>query len=264
MKLILIILLVPQILVLTVPMSSWLLMVFYMGTMFLSLKVATLITARPMNWSDTIIYTTAWIGMDPVSFQTKALKQAVWNKGIFCLLIGLALLIVSIYTETAGLKAFTLFIAMLFIFHFGLLDLNAQVWTYFGRKTQAIMNEPWKAYNLADFWGNRWNMAFRDAVHRILFRPVRKILGTKAALLTVFIFSGIMHEAVISVPAQGGYGGPLVYFMLQFLGISLQKKFHCINNRLSTWLFLCVPLPLLFHKDFFLNVFIPLTNAIGG
>ena len=84
------------------------------------------------------------------------------------------------------------------------------------------------------------------------------------AALAVFIFSGLLHEAVMSVPAEGGYGGPFAYFIIQYLGILTQRELPIFNNRLFTWLILTVPLPWFFHEPFFNNIFKPLVFTIGG
>jgi len=258
------ILALPHIIVLMIPHQGWQLMFIYIALMFLTLKLLTLTGLKELNFKSAAIYTTAWIGMNPIEFTTKEQVKYTFTKGILSLLIGAVIFYLSLIQTDMTIKAILVFTAVLFIFHFGLLDLNAQIWAALGRKTKPIMNEPWKALSLAEFWGKRWNMAFRDAAHQILFKPIRKSFGVKFAILSVFIFSGLVHETVISLPAEGGYGGPMVYFLLQYLGLCIQKEYTHFDNRFVTWLFLVMPLPLLFHKAFFLNVFIPFSNAIGG
>ena len=264
MKNIILILIIPHILLFAVPLTGWHLMTFYIAVMFSSLKLATLINAEKVEFQNALCYSTAWIGMDPEKFNQPNTKKANWQNGIYSVCIGLVLLVQVFLVENPQLKAGLLFTAMIFIFHFGLLDLNSQIWNYFGRNTQPIMNKPWEAVSLADFWGKRWNMAFRDAAHKLIFIPLKNKTNTHFAAGAVFTFSGIMHEAVISVPAGGGFGGPFLYFIIQFAGLVAQNKYRALKNRLTTWLFLILPLPLLFHGPFFNEVFIPLTQSIGG
>lgn len=264
MKKNLLLLALPHIAIFIVPIHGWQLMLFYVGCMFFTFKLTSLLEAKKLEWSSVVLYTTSWVGMNYNEFEKKPQKPAIWKAGFVSLSIGITLLTLSILNPVSLNRPLIVFIAMIFIFHFGLLDLNAQVWKYLGRDTKPIMNEPWKAKSLADFWGKRWNLAFRDAVHKCLFTPLKKRYGLKLGMLAVFTFSGILHEAVISVPAQGGYGGPMIYFLLQFLGVLTQKRSPQLNTLWFTWLILIAPLPLLFHTQFFINVFIPLTKAMGG
>ena len=264
MKNILLLLAIPHIAIFIVPLNTWQLMCFYVACMFLTFKLTSLIATKEVKWNSIFLYTTSWIGMNYVEFDEKPQEPPKWKTGLTSLLLGLLLFSFCVWNPENLNRPLLVFISMLFIFHFGILDLNAQLWKFFGRNTKPIMNEPWKAKTLADFWGKRWNLAFRDAAHKCIYIPFKNRFGAKAGFLAVFTFSGIVHEAVISVPAQGGYGGPMLYFLLQFLGLSLQKQSVFLNKLWFTWLILLAPLPLLFHQAFFQNVFIPLTKAIGG
>ena len=258
-----ILLTLPHIAVFIIPLNGWPLMLFYVACMFFTFKITSLSGINDIKWNRVLLYTTCWIGMNYDEFEGHPQKPPAWKAGIISLFIGLILIAFCFWNPENTHNAILVFIAMIFIFHFGLLDLNAQVWNYLGRNAKPIMNEPWKAKNLADFWGKRWNLAFRDAVHKCIFTPIRKSFGMHIGMLAVFLFSGILHEAVISVPAKGGYGGPMVYFLIQFLGILIQKRTPVLKGRCFTWFILLAPLPLLFHQQFFNKVFIPLTNIIG-
>lgn len=85
-----------------------------------------------------------------------------------------------------------------------------------------------------------------------------------------FVFSGIVHDAVISVPAGGGYGGPSVFFVLQALGILAERSRRGRRIGLGKgklgWLFamllLVLPAPLLFHPPFVEGIVVPFMRAI--
>ena len=256
-------LLAPHLLIFIVPLQGWRLMLFYGITLFFALKAATLLSAKGYNSLSSALYLTTWVGMEPGEFRSRGDFQTTWLRGTLSLGTGLSLIIFLPLINNETTQAVLFFTSLIFVFHFGLLELNAQLWQYFGRNTKPIMAAPWQAVTLAEFWGKRWNMAFRDAAHRLIFTPVCRKLGTSGAALAVFAFSGIVHEAVISIPAQGGYGGPMIYFLLQFTGICLQKRYKNFSSTFITRIFLLTPLPLLFHQPFFKNVFIPLTRIIG-
>lgn len=255
---------VPHLAVLTLPYQGWPLMITYIVLMFVVLKAATLIDSQNYLHRNGLLYAATWVGMNYEEFNEKTESMPQFKAGFISLLIGIVLTYFALDQENPSLKAATVFTAMIFIFHFGLLDLNAQFWNKLNHNVKPIMNAPWKAATLTEFWGKRWNMAFRDAAHKLIFIPLIRKFGPFKAAGAVFAFSGIVHEAVISVPANGGYGGPFIYFVLQFAAIVLQRKYQVLNNRYFTWLILILPLPLLFHQAFFMNVFIPLTETIGG
>jgi hypothetical protein len=257
-------LLIPQIAVLILPFESWLLMMLYVGMMFVCLKAATWQTAGSKKTINGMCYAALWVGMNPIEFEGKNTGHSPLISGTLSLTVGIIMSLVTLQQNNEVIRATMLFITMFFIFHFGLLELNARIWQKLGKNVKPIMDAPWKAKTLSEFWGKRWNMAFRDAAHLIIFNPLRKKVGTKVAIFAVFLFSGIVHEAVISVPAGGGYGGPMIYFLLQFIGLILQKKWRFLNHPIFTWVFLLLPLPMLFHGPFLLNVFLPLSNKIGG
>ncbi len=84
-----------------------------------------------------------------------------------------------------------------------------------------ISREPWRSTSLADFWGRRWNLAFRDLAYAWVFLPLHRPLGPTPAAAAVFAFSGILHEVALSAPAGAGFGLPTLYFAIQFAGTEL-------------------------------------------
>jgi alginate O-acetyltransferase complex protein AlgI len=132
------------------------------------------------------------------------------------------------------------------------------------------MKAPARAVSVAEFWGARWNLAFHELAHRYVFGPTRARLGNACALITAFAVSGLIHELVISVPARGGYGWPLSYFLLQGLALRLErsrlgrrlKLGHGWRGRLFAWLCVAGPAFWLFHPPFVLRVILPFLKVI--
>ena len=107
--------------------------------------------------------------------------------------------------------------------------------------------------------GKRWNLAFTEMVQLSLYRPLAARIGTTAAAFAGFLFSGLLHEIAITLPARGGYGRPLLYFALQG-GLVLTEKAlgrsdHAIDRhrwigRIWTLAALALPLPILLVPEF--------------
>jgi len=156
--------------------------------------------------------------------------------------------------------------------HFGSFHLLALAWRRAGVNAQFVMRAPFRAASLSDFWGNRWNLPFRDMMHSLVLRPLAPQLGTMAGMLCVFLVSGLLHELVISLPARGGYGLPTLYFLLQGAGVLVERSRR--GRRLGLrkgwpgWMFAFVvaaaPAVILFHRPFLENVGAPFLRAMGA
>jgi alginate O-acetyltransferase complex protein AlgI len=90
------------------------------------------------------------------------------------------------------------------------------------------------------------------------------------ASLLVFLASGLIHDLVISLPANGGYGLPTGYFVLQGLGVTLERsnlgRYLGMQRGISGWLFMFIvtagPAFWLFHPPFVLRVILPFMHAV--
>ena len=67
------------------------------------------------------------------------------------------------------------------------------------------MVAPLRSTSVSEFWGKRWNTAFRDITFKFLFRPLARRFSVGIALILAFLFSGLVHDLVVSVPARGGW-----------------------------------------------------------
>lgn len=154
---------------------------------------------------------------------------------------------------------------LIFTLHFGTFHLVTSFWRWMGRGTEPLMKCPIAAESLSDFWGRRWNTAFSDAISLLVFRPAAQRWGGRKAHWLVFAISGVLHEAVISLPARGGWGGPTVYFLLQAAGIALGRRLRIprgLASRAWAFAFLLVPVGLLFHPPFVRAVMLPFFQTL--
>ena len=134
------------------------------------------------------------------------------------------------------------------------------------------MDAPLAATSLADFWGRRWNRAYRQVSHVAFFHPCVRQFGLTAGTLAAFGISGVVHDLVISIPAGGGYGGPTIYFLVQGLSRLLEKLAPVAGFlRRQPWYGWCWtaavvvgPVGLLFHRPSLTNVINPFLVAIGA
>jgi hypothetical protein len=174
--------------------------------------------------------------------------------------------------ESPLLAAWLGLFGLVFLLHFGLFHLLALLWQRMGINALPIMRAPILATSLAEFWGGRWNVAFHRLAHTFAFRPLRRTIGPAGATLIVFFISGLIHEAVISLPASGGYGLPTAYFLIQGLCLLFERskpgRRLGFGSGLRGWIFTAActlgPAFCLFHPPFINNVILPFLRVIGA
>lgn len=209
-------------------------------------------------------YFLTWPGMDPRPFARRikgSVDVVAIIRGCAKLLAGVAFFLTALRIREPLFAGWVGMIGLILILHFGLFELLAVAWRVRGINVQPIMQRPMLASSLADFW-SRWNRGFRDLAFQFVFRPLRRHLGSTDAMFATFVFSGIVHDIVISIPARGGFGMPTLYFVIQGLGVVFEKsilgrRVHPLIRRLMMYVILIAPLGLLFHTPFVLRVFVP-------
>jgi alginate O-acetyltransferase complex protein AlgI len=206
---------------------------------------------------------------------------ADWISGAFKAVAGAAMiwLIPRLLIDRSALLAgWAAMIGIALLLHFGLFHLLALLWRRCGIDAEPLMDRPTRAASLSDFWGRRWNSGFRDLAHGFVFVPLARVIGAAGATAVVFLISGLIHDAIISIPAGGGYGLPTLYFVIQGSGLGLERRWgrstvgnreqaHRLNgmlHRIYAIAFVVAPLPLLFHPIFVRHVIVPMLYAIGG
>lgn len=244
--------------------------------LFLGMKTVSTVYRYPsrgkLNLWQWLVFALCWPGMDPQPFEQLGRKQKViadrslLYKGGFSAIAGLALLYLLghhwLSPYIAGLLSFVPFIM---IFHMGIGHIGVVVWAGLGIKVIPLMDAPWRSDHLGAFWGQRWNTAFIQMTRTTLFIPFARRRQPQTALLLSFVISGIFHEVALTLPAGGGYGRPLIYFILQAVLVLIERRYPCrslLLQRLYTWLCLLLPFPLLLPPAFLREVILPLLQAL--
>jgi hypothetical protein len=225
-------------------------------------------------------YLFLWPGMDAPKFLASdrpvaRIKSREWAEAFGKTLGGAALVGFAARRPLATNTLFDGWLGMLgivLLLHFGLFQLVSLTWRVAGVDAQPIMRAPAASTSLSEFWGKRWNLGFRQLTHGLVYEPLRRQVGSAAAILVAFFASGIIHDLVISFPAGGGYGLPTSYFLLQGTGVLFEKS--TLGRRMGIgsgirgrlYVFSCVGAPacFLFHPLFINRVMLPFFAFLGG
>lgn len=220
-----------------------------------------------------------WPGMQPGPFLQPTASgtgaSSLWQTAAVNLFTGVGLLWVLPQMFPAdtplsvrvwvGMIGYTLFLL------FGVFDMTAAIYRLCGVPVEKLWHNPVAATSLADFWGHRWNRIFSGFARDMILTPLARRIGPRPAGLLVFAFSGLLHEYAWSVSVQGGYGGPLLYFLVQWLGFQVEStrrgrrlfRRSSLIGRLWTWAIVLLPAPLLLHTDFLMGHILPLLIDLG-
>ena len=223
-------------------------------------------------------YLLAWPGMDAEAFlnpsvPAKMPTRRAWIWALLKTVAGVCLIwsvARVIPAQRPLIRGWAGMLGLILLLHFGSFELIALFWQSRGINAKPIMLAPLRSTSLAEFWGKRWNLGFRQFAHDLIFRPLQKKVGPGPASLAVFAASGLIHEAVISLPARGGYGLPTAYFLLQGFGMAMERSVlgpHLgTRGGLGGWVLtaglVAGPVFLLFHPPFVLRVILPFMEAI--
>src|SRR5690606_30509658 len=101
-----------------------------------------------------------WVGMDAAAFRRDRAPQPTRPidpcRPLLFILVGFLALILAGRSEEVLVSGWLGMVAMLCLLHFGSFDLLAAFWTQLGYPVERIMQAPWLATSLAEFWGQRW------------------------------------------------------------------------------------------------------------
>ena len=261
----------------------WMLMWAIAASLWLGLKWATLVDAWRVGLRPSVrrvlAYLLVWPNSDALSFlsKTEVPSRPVfcdWFSGVLNTSLGIALFYTGVrlaYPVSPLLSGWVGMIGLVLILHFGVFKLLALAWRHAGTSATLLMRCPIASGSLAEFWGRRWNTGFSGPAKRLLHAPLAKGIGPSLATMCVFLVSGLAHESVISLPAGGGYGLPMAYFLLQAFGLQIERS--RVGRRLGLgrgfrgWAFALLmaagPALLLFHPVFVREVILPFLAALG-
>ncbi|HLL53694.1 MAG TPA: membrane bound O-acyl transferase family-domain-containing protein [Myxococcaceae bacterium] len=259
--------------------TPWLRLLATWAATFLGFKAMLLLSRPPASLAGLTPgrfagWAVAWLGMDLEPWmrpRTPRWTAKAWRTlwaGVALLAIGLGVIAAFEWLPFPPslrlLQGWGLMAGLLVATFFGGTRLLTGAWRALGRDVPQLFDQPFRARNLADWWGRRWNLSVHTVLLETVWKPLRHGLGPAGATDAVFLTSGLLHEFLISYPARGGYGLPFCYFLIQTIGLRLERsrRLRPLLRRsgvlASAWTLgmVLLPSPLLFHP--------PLVRALVG
>lgn len=211
--------------------AAWQQMLALMGCVLWAGKAILLVkhfgalrAASPVRFLPFVI---AWPGMNVRRFllprrAPTAPTARQWRGAFTCTAAGVGFLALGALLRTNAplLASWIGLVGIAYLFFFGLFLLSSLMFRAAGIDAQPLFREPRKSQNLIELWGRRWNRGFHDLVLETVYAPLARRSAAAAAIAT-FMVSGGLHELVLSIPARGGYGLPMLYFAIQAAGVGL-------------------------------------------
>ncbi len=215
-------------------------------------------------WTGRLLYMSFWPGMDPQVFEGEKKQREdeghIFRVGYLWFLVGvcgMVLMSVAGRDLPFALRSWIELFLLLVVLHFGLSDVLTATFQGFGWRVKRMFRNPLNSRSLQDFWSRRWNRPFLELSRGFLLPLFRRLGGRSVAVFGVFLVSGGLHELAISYPVGAGWGGPVVYFLIQWglmMGESQLPRRpetgNTILRRAWTYTAVLLPLPLLFHAPF--------------
>ncbi|MBC7782519.1 MAG: hypothetical protein H7144_01660 [Burkholderiales bacterium] len=252
--------------------EPWILMCAMTATILLGCKWLTWwsaeIHAPP---SRHVGYLLGWPGMDAERFLSPSPKLQKPTRGEFLFaiskfLLGVALLLTAtlLVDRNVIIAGWTALVGLSFLLLFGGFHVLSCVWRFRGVDAEPLMHNPAVSRSVGEFWGRRWNMAFRDIAFRFLFRPLTRRIGPAWATMVGFVVSGVAHEMAITFPAGAGYGRPTLFFVIQGIAMLVERRGLGARLRGHMWTVLVTAgsLAVLFPPEFFDRVIAPMIRAV--
>jgi len=246
--------------------EPWKRMVLLVLALFLWMKAVVQVEAARrgtrLGAGDRLAFVLAWPGMRPRAFARRSPNslpgaRAILSRGVVRIAAGGALIALSHALVAAGgsraLATAPLLVGMSLLLHFGIFRLATALWRSRGRDVRELFRDPLRSRSLAEFWSRRWNVAFSEMVQETVYPLAVGRCGPALATGAGFLFSGLLHEAAITLPVRTGFGGPTLYFLLQWLGTLIERRLGPLG-RIATLAWIAAPLPLLCPASFIREV----------
>jgi hypothetical protein len=250
--------------------------------MMSSLKVLVTLNERargmaPLGFGAWLGFAAGWLGMQPRLFSQRADRplagaSALLGRGALHVALGVAVIALarSLATTqtTAWLAPAWFLVGTSLVLHFGICHLLAGTWRLAGVPCEPLFRAPLRSESLSEFWARRWNLAFSELTASVVYRPLASRLGKSTALMASFLWSGLLHEVAVSLPVNGGYGLPTLYFLLHAGLVWIERALARAGRPLSGWIgrtwtlfWLALPLPWLAHEAFIGRFVLPLLGV---
>lgn len=204
--------------------------------------------------SGVFVFLLAWPGVSVAGFtERKEIDPTTGSRFLeawLTFLAGLGILIgVSLVGrgDSTALNYIALFSIMLIV-HLGLVEVVADGIRLLGFSPRSLFDRPYLAASLRDFWSVRWNRAFVDMNKIFIMTPLRDKVPLAILTFSIFAVSGVLHEVGISYADGMSWGLPLLYFVVQGVGMEIEKRWKL--HRALVWVWILLPVPLLFTPAF--------------
>ena len=198
-----------------------------------------------------LIFSFLWFGMDPGSFRVRR-KGLGWRQDV---VIGMVLMLVGtlgawLVWAMGWRQIFVMFLPMSLGFHFGALRVLKGGLRAAGFPVRTLFPNVLKTDGIGDFWSMRWNTGYSQMMQRAVGRPFGNRFGENWGIMAVFVISGLLHEAAITLPVQAGFGLPTLYFTLHGLLTIFERTWNRPIGKIPALLTVILPLSLLFPPAF--------------
>lgn len=146
-----------------------------------------------------LLYLLAWVGMDPAPFARRGAQVSArtWLlEGTLNFVTGVSL-ILSVQFIPSSLwlaQGWLICAGLVFMLHFGIFKILAWCINSLGFAVEPIMKNPLLAKSVSEFWGGRWNVAFKQLVYPLVYNPLKMRLGATVAVVATFIFGSADFE----------------------------------------------------------------------